>query len=107
MPFGICASQLSIVRPNMRNGIPRRRKCAAMESPYGPAPTMAISNMGLKPNSSSRSSRHLAVAQVPSRMVPDGYLTGNWVTIRDVDNRCVYIDIHGRSIGRLENTYYL
>src|SRR6266566_3186824 len=42
MPLGMCASQLSMGRPKMRNGIPRWRKCAAIESPYGPAPTTAI-----------------------------------------------------------------
>src|SRR5580700_3632125 len=48
MPFGMCASQLSMGRPKMRNGMPRPRKCAAMESPYGPAPTMTFSNMPRK-----------------------------------------------------------
>ena len=42
MPFGMCASQLSIGRPKMRNGMPLRRKCAAIDSPYGPAPIIAV-----------------------------------------------------------------
>src|SRR5271166_4830006 len=48
MPFGMCASQLSIGRPKMRNGMPLRRKCAAIESPYGPAPMMAVFNISSK-----------------------------------------------------------
>src|SRR4029077_17643960 len=45
MPFGMCANQLSIGRPKMRNGIPLRRRCAATESPYGPAPMIAVLSM--------------------------------------------------------------
>ena len=33
MPFGMCASQLSIARPKIRNGTPLCRKWAATESP--------------------------------------------------------------------------
>src|SRR5271154_6273844 len=45
MPFGMCARQLSIGRPKIRNGMPLRRKCAATESPYGPAPMIAVLSM--------------------------------------------------------------
>src|SRR5580704_386322 len=45
IPFGMCASQLSIGRPKTRKGIPLRRKCAATESPYGPAPMIAVLSM--------------------------------------------------------------
>src|ERR1700733_2850502 len=48
MPFGMWAAQLSIRRPKMRNDIPRVRKCAAIESPYGPAPIIAVSIIGLR-----------------------------------------------------------
>src|SRR5439155_25692428 len=41
MPLGICDSQLSIGRPKARHAIPRWRKCAATDSPYGPAPMIA------------------------------------------------------------------
>src|SRR5277367_2873930 len=45
MPLGMCASQLSMGRPKIRNGMPLRRKCAATESPYGPAPMIAVLSM--------------------------------------------------------------
>jgi hypothetical protein len=45
MVFGMCNSQLSIGRPKMRNGMPWPRRWAAIERPYGPAPTIAISVM--------------------------------------------------------------
>src|SRR3984885_4303565 len=48
MPFGMCPIQLSIGRPKMRNDIPRLRRCAAIESPYGPAPIIAVSIIGLR-----------------------------------------------------------
>src|SRR5258706_120293 len=41
MPFGICVRQLFSGVPKMRKSIPRARKCAASERPYGPAPMMA------------------------------------------------------------------
>src|SRR5215469_2482137 len=47
IPFGMCASQLSIVRPTIRKGMPWWRKYAAIESPYGPAPMMAVFSMVL------------------------------------------------------------
>src|ERR1700728_5388083 len=53
MPFGMCASQLSMGRPKMRNGMPRRRKCAAIDSPYGPAPTIAVFSIVLRKRPSS------------------------------------------------------
>jgi hypothetical protein len=53
MPLGMCANQLSIGRPKMRKGMPRRRKCAAIESPYGPAPIIAVFRIVLKKRPSS------------------------------------------------------
>src|SRR5579863_7614446 len=47
MPIGMCASQLSMGRPKMRKGMPRCRKCAATESPYGPAPMIAVLSITL------------------------------------------------------------
>src|SRR5580704_11499288 len=45
MPFGMCDSQLSMGRPKIRNGTPLRRRCAATDSPYGPAPMIAVLSM--------------------------------------------------------------
>ena len=39
------ARQLCIGVPKMRNSRPCRRRCAATDSPYGPAPTTAISGV--------------------------------------------------------------
>src|SRR5580692_4272214 len=45
IPLGMWDNQLSMGRPKMRNGMPWPRRWAARESPYGPAPTIAISVM--------------------------------------------------------------
>src|SRR5690348_14500540 len=36
--------QLSMGSPKIRNGTPSARRCAAMDSPYGPAPITATGN---------------------------------------------------------------
>src|SRR6185312_14189308 len=41
MPRGMLSCQLCMGSPKIRKGTPRTRRWAAMERPYGPAPTMA------------------------------------------------------------------
>src|SRR2546428_1983692 len=43
MPFGMCRRQNSNVLPKTATCIPRRMRWAAVESPYGPAPTTTAS----------------------------------------------------------------
>src|SRR5271157_6181674 len=42
-------------RPKTRNGIPSRPKCAAIDSPYGPAPTITVFNITLRKDLSGSS----------------------------------------------------
>src|SRR5471032_2934890 len=44
MPLGIRRAQVSMALPKIRNRTPRAFRCAAMDSPKGPAPMMATSH---------------------------------------------------------------
>src|SRR5579859_1817869 len=43
MPVGMRYRQLCMGMPKMRNGVPCALRCAASDSPYGPAPMIATS----------------------------------------------------------------
>lgn len=63
MPFGIWVSQVCMGLPKMRKLTPRGGRWAAMESPYGPAPTIATSTIGPMPRFLSLRSCQVLIPQ--------------------------------------------
>src|SRR5471030_950283 len=88
MPFGIRLAQFSIALPKMRKFKPRALRCAAIDKPNGPAPTMATSH------SSESRIRQLSLAYERVWAVPvDGQIQLECVQERRILSRYVEIEV--------------